>query len=208
MPLPWGSSAERSWPAGLLRALLVAVITFWIAGGIGFEQAHPRAAIVTTGASQGVWTHGGAAFVDGSSQATIAITRPLAISETPSAPAGSRLAAEGAGDFVSVFHGSLHDSTSILENGLDASRAPTWASRDIGAARDAIGPGRIAVEGPGRDPGIIESRIPRSEFDQVLGPSERPYGGFFGSNLSTSEIVLRTEEQIGLFNRYIVGLSG
>jgi hypothetical protein len=59
-----------------------------------------------------------------------------------------------------------------------------------------------------RDPGIIESRIPTSDFDKLLAPSERAYGGFNGALGRSSEIVLRTPEQIELFNRHILGLLG
>jgi hypothetical protein len=76
------------------------------------------------------------------------------------------------------------------------------------AAQDAIGPGRVAVEGPGRDPRIIESHIPRAAFDRLLAPSERGYTGFHGSNLDSSEIVLRTPDQFDLFNAFIVGGGG
>lgn len=104
---------------------------------------------------------------------------------------------------MSVFHGSIDEAGTIAANGLDVGRTPTWASRDLHAAANAIGPKRL--EYPGRDPGIIESQIPKAEFDAVLGASERPYGGWFGSNLDSTEIVLRTPEQVELFNRYITG---
>ncbi len=56
---------------------------------------------------------------------------------------------------------------------------------------------------PGNDPGIIESRIPKSIFDQHLAPNERPYTGFYPSTLNSTEIVMRTPEQISIFNKYI-----
>jgi len=111
-------------------------------------------------------------------------------------------APQAGGDFVSVFHGSLDNSTSILENGLEASRGSTMVSRDIEAARDAIGPNHVAY--PGRDPGIIESRIPAAEFNRVLLRAEREYHGFYPYELESTEIVLRTQEAFDLFNRYIV----
>jgi len=117
------------------------------------------------------------------------------------------VAAETAGDTVSVFHGSINDATSIARNGLDPGLTPTWVTRDLAAARNAIGPARSAVEQL-QDPGIIESRIPTAEFEKYLAPSERPYGGFLGGVPGSSEIVLRTPEQIGVFNRYIFGSAG
>jgi hypothetical protein len=104
---------------------------------------------------------------------------------------------------VSVYHGSINEATAVARGGLDPGRTPTWVSRDIRAAQDAISPRRVD---PMRDPGIIESRVPRDEFDKVLAPSERPYTGFEGRLGPTSEIVLRTLEQIELLNKYIVGL--
>jgi len=115
--------------------------------------------------------------------------------------------AETVGDSVSVFHGSINDATSIARNGLDPGLTPTWVTRDLSAARNAIGPARSAVE-PLRDPGVIESRIPSAEFEKLLAPSERPYSGFLGGVPGSSEIVLRTPEQIDVFNRYIVGSAG
>ena len=74
---------------------------------------------------------------------------------------------------------------------------------DPAAAADAIGAAPAAVEGGFSDPGIIESQIPRSEFERVMGAS-RPYSGFHGSGLNSSELVLRLQEQFDLFDRYIV----
>lgn len=104
-----------------------------------------------------------------------------------------------------MYHGSINDASAIARGGLDPARTPTWVSRDIRAARDAISPQRVDAQ---RDPGIIESRIPRAEYEKVLAPSERPYSGFEGRLGPTSEIVLRTQEQIALFNKYIVRLFG
>jgi hypothetical protein len=43
----------------------------------------------------------------------------------------------------------------------------------------------------------------------VLRPIERPYRGFAPYTIGdSSEIVLSTQEQFDLFNRYIVGLAG
>jgi RHS repeat-associated protein len=115
------------------------------------------------------------------------------------AVAGTEAATEG--EYVSVYHGSYNNATSIAENGLDASRVPTWVSRDLEAAQDALSPARAELENF-TDPGIIESRIPQQEFDQVLGPSERSYQGFNSNLPNSSEVVLRNSEQIELFNKY------
>jgi hypothetical protein len=114
---------------------------------------------------------------------------------------GSSVAAEG--DTVSVFHGSLDEATSIQANGLATDQGTTFVSRDIAAAQDAIGPSRIGY--PGSDPGIIESQVPRSVFEENLLPNERPYQGFYPYPLDSTEIPLRTPEQIQIFNDYIVG---
>jgi len=117
------------------------------------------------------------------------------------AAAGEAVAAEAGEETLSVFHGSISDATAIAEDGLDAARTPTWVTRDLEAAQDAIGPGRVD---PMTDPGIIESRIPASEFDRLLAPGERPYSGFNNGLPGSSEIVLRNSEQIDLFNLYRV----
>jgi RHS repeat-associated protein len=110
-------------------------------------------------------------------------------------------AAQKAEETVSIYHGSINDATTIAREGLDPTRTPTWATRDLAAAQDAIGPGRVDMM---RDPGIIESRVPRSEFERLLAPNERAYSGFNSRLPGSSEIVLRTPEQVDLFNRYIV----
>jgi RHS repeat-associated protein len=109
---------------------------------------------------------------------------------------------DAGGETVSVFHGSLDNSSDIQAKGLDASQGTTFVSRDPAAAGDAIGPNRPGY--PGADPGIIESQIPKDIFDQHLAPNERPYGGFYPYPLDSTEIPLRTPEQIGIFNRFIV----
>lgn len=107
------------------------------------------------------------------------------------------------GETVSVFHGSLNNASGIRAEGLATDQGTTFVSRDINAARDAIGPSR--PDYPGSDPGIVESRISRSVFDEHLAPNERPYGGFYPYPLNSTEIPLRTPQQIEIFNRYIVG---
>lgn len=109
--------------------------------------------------------------------------------------------ARGTEETVSVFHGSIKDGVEILERGLDPARAPTFVSRDVAAAQDALLNHPDAVPGLGK---IVESRIPVSQFDKVFAPFERPYDGFFPYPLKSSEITLRTGEQIDLFNEYIV----
>lgn len=113
------------------------------------------------------------------------------------------VAAKAGDDTVSVFHGSLDDAARIRDGGLDPGRAPTWASRDRRAAQDAIDP--TVRRRAGRDPGIIESRVPRNVFDELFAPAERGYGGFFPYRLGkSSEIVMRSPRQIEAFNRHRV----
>lgn len=113
-------------------------------------------------------------------------------------------------EFVSVFHGSARDATTIRAKGFDPERGTTWASRDLRASENAISPERLErdrglfEEVADMDTGIIESRIPRAEFDRILKPLQKPYEGFDGANLGSSEIVMRTREAIETFNRYIV----
>ncbi|MBL8717330.1 MAG: hypothetical protein JNL79_15190 [Myxococcales bacterium] len=102
---------------------------------------------------------------------------------------------------VSVFHGSIRNGGTILENGLDAARAPTFVSRDLAAAQNALTSHPDAVPGLGM---IIESRVPVSQFQSVLAPLERPYAGFYPYGLRSTEITLRTPEHIQLFNQFMV----
>ena len=106
-------------------------------------------------------------------------------------------------EWVRVYHGSINDASEIRVNGLDAARLPTWITRDFAAARNAIDP-RIRVDRIA-DAGIIEAQIPKAEFEAVLAPSERSYSGFNSVLPGSSEIVVRTPEQVSLFNRHIVG---
>ncbi|MDX2053370.1 MAG: RHS repeat-associated core domain-containing protein [Polyangiaceae bacterium] len=64
------------------------------------------------------------------------------------------VSAQAAEETVSVFHGSIKNGPAILENGLDAARAPTFVSRDLAAAQNAITNHPDAVPGLGT---IIES---------------------------------------------------
>ncbi len=103
---------------------------------------------------------------------------------------------------VRVYHGSVNDATRIQAAGLDPSRLPTWVTRDLAAARNAI---NLAIRADrGQDLGIIEARVPKAEFDAVLASGERLYSGFNGTLPGSSEIVLRTPEQAALFNQHIV----
>ncbi len=102
---------------------------------------------------------------------------------------------------VSVFHGSIDNGANILQYGLDAARAPTFVSTDWAAAENALMSHPDAIPGLGT---IIESRIPMSQFESVLAPFERSYSGFYPYGLQSTEITLRTPEQIQLFNQYMV----
>ena len=135
--------------------------------------------------------------------ATTAPTRPsTAPAEGPTTGPSQNPAATN--DTVSVYHGSINNTSAIRAQGLDPTKGTAWATRDLAAAREAIGPNRYEVQmGAAKDPGIVESRVPRAEFERVMQPHERPYSGFSGG-LSTTEIVLRTAELIALFNKYIV----
>jgi RHS repeat-associated protein len=102
---------------------------------------------------------------------------------------------------VSVYHGSIKNGgDSILKNGLDPNRAPTFVSRDLAAAEDALLNHPDAIPGAGT---IIESRIPASQFQSQLAPLERSYGGFYPYKIQSTEITLRTPEHIQLFNDYM-----
>lgn len=105
-------------------------------------------------------------------------------------------------EWVRVYHGSISDASSIRAFGLNIAQLPTWITRDLAAARNAIDP-RVRADRL-TDAGIIEALIPRVEFDRMLVPSERAYFGFNSLLPGSSEIVLRTPEQAALFNQYIV----
>ena len=102
---------------------------------------------------------------------------------------------------VSVFHGSIKDGEKIVAKGFDPARTPVFVSRDVKAAQDALQRHPDAIPGAGS---IVESRIPVSKFESLLAPLERPYRGFYPYSLNSTEITLRTAEQIDLFNQFIV----
>lgn len=74
-------------------------------------------------------------------------------------------------EWVRVYHGSINDAAYIRAWGLDAARLPTWITRDNAAAQNAID-SRVRIDFI-RDPGIIEARIPKSEFEAILAANER-----------------------------------
>ncbi|MCX7008967.1 MAG: hypothetical protein NTY53_17260, partial [Kiritimatiellaeota bacterium] len=119
-------------------------------------------------------------------------------------------------EYVTVYHASVNDGKTILEHGFDSQRGTVFVSRDRAAAEDAL---RNHPDASGKGV-IIESKIPKSDFDRLFEPAERPYGGFF-DNLSrrggltdigpdgqpvpkSSEIVLKNPEQIKLLNKNLV----
>ena len=103
--------------------------------------------------------------------------------------------------FISVYHASVNNLAQILEKGLDPNRLPVFVSRDIAAAEDALAHHLDVVE---ELAGIVESRIPSADFQAILAPLERTYRGFYPYLLKSTEILLRTVEQVELFNRHIV----
>jgi RHS repeat-associated protein len=102
---------------------------------------------------------------------------------------------------VSVFHGSIDNAQGIVEDGLSPGRV-TNASRDFAAAQDAVSANRVDFVDPNRW-GIVESRIPLSDFNRVFAPLERQYQGFYPSTLDSSEILMN-DEAISIFNQNIV----
>ncbi len=131
-----------------------------------------------------------------------------AATQASRAASETRTIANATEETVSLYHGSLDSATTIRTSGLDLSRVSsgaTYTTTEIAAARDAItNPNRLQFVDDimTLDRGIIESRIPVSEFSQL--PIPRAYPGFHGAGLQSSEILLSTEEQVLLFNRYIV----
>jgi RHS repeat-associated protein len=106
---------------------------------------------------------------------------------------------------VSVYHGSIHDSRAIRDgDGLDPAKAPSTVTRDRRASENAIDPYARPNDLPFRDPGIVESRIPRDIFDELFAPLERPYPGFHDRPILSTEIQMRSPEQFKAFNTYRV----
>ena len=105
-------------------------------------------------------------------------------------------------EWVRVYHGSINNASVIRAAGLDPLRLPTWITRDFAAARNAINP--LVRADHVTASGIIEAKIPKTDFDAVLAFSERFYSGFNGTLPGSSEIVLRIPEQVALFNQHIV----
>lgn len=87
---------------------------------------------------------------------------------------------------------------------LYVARGPSSVSRDRAAAENAIDPRSRSYDTPFRDPGVVESRIPRDDFDRLFAPFEREYGGFFPNPIRSTEIPTRSPEQFDVFNRHRV----
>lgn len=113
---------------------------------------------------------------------------------------------------VGVQHGNWTKGrgplTTIMEQGLDPARAPTWVTTERAAAENAIGPGRVLSTGQGSDSGVVTSVVPRSSFEAIKsagGISERRAWPGFGGGGPFSEYVLRSDDAIRLFNAGIRG---
>lgn len=132
--------------------------------------------------------------------ASSAVIEQRVAGATSSGPGSSGAALGAADETVSVFHGSIDNGAAILEGGLSPARAPTFVSRDVAAAQDALLNHPNAIPGAGT---IIESRVPASQFQSQLLPLERPYSGFYPYRLQSTEVTLRTSEHIELFNQFI-----
>jgi RHS repeat-associated protein len=120
---------------------------------------------------------------------------------------GKKVAKAVSEGVVPVYHGSVSHATKILDEGLDPSKLPVWVSRDRDAAADAISPGRVVRPDEGHDRGIIVSLIPQGEYEKFIAVGEQRYDGFNGTLKGTTEILLRTPEQVGIFNKYMSGLG-
>ena len=102
-----------------------------------------------------------------------------------------------------MYHASIDNGEEILTNGLDPASAPTFVTRDLEAAQDVLLNHPDAVAG--QEGTIIQSEIPASQFQQSLAPLERLYTGFYPYPLQSTEITLRTAEQVQVFDQGIVG---
>jgi len=140
--------------------------------------------------------------------ATIVIVAALLDRPDIEAPAEDLIceAAEGVGEasdtLVSVYHGSANNAQAILTNGLDPNNLPVWVTRDLEAATNTITYHPDLVP---NNSAIIESQIPQQQFDSIMAAAERSFAGWENTQISSSEIVLRTPDQAELFNQYIVG---
>ena len=106
---------------------------------------------------------------------------------------------------VFLYHGSIDDYNNIQKNGLDPDRGTAFVTRDLFAAKNAISSDRYDVAmGRAKDPGIIMSKISRKNFNIYFLPYERMYSGFNSSLLPTTEIPLRSAQQMEIFNRGII----
>ena len=79
---------------------------------------------------------------------------------------------------------------------------PTWVSRDLAASRNALDGVLRPDSMP--DPGIIESKVPAEVFEKLFAAAERPYEGFVNALPGSSEVIIRSAEQVEAFNQYMV----
>jgi RHS repeat-associated protein len=130
------------------------------------------------------------------------------LAEKLGSEAGSlRIAAKTEEEGIRIFHGSVSNYSSILKNGLDPGLTPTWVTTSRAAAENAIGPGRLLSPGQGLDRGIVESLVPRPNYEALIRSGgispTRSWPGFGGGG-PFPENVLRSREAIDVFNRGIV----
>jgi RHS repeat-associated protein len=105
-----------------------------------------------------------------------------------------------------LYHASVDNYSEIMANGLDASRGTTYVTDDLNVAIDTIMNHSSVTLGvtDGSNAGIITSNIPNSTFFTNFDPFSRPYGGWSGSNLNSSEIPMTQQLQFDIFNSNIV----
>ncbi len=118
-----------------------------------------------------------------------------------------KLLARRVNNKIDLYHGSIDNASVIKSKGFDMRKNATYTSPDYKAAQDAIDHRKQNFPHEVTDPDVIKSSIPESEFNSLeegIDYVVRPYGGFYGADLDSSEILLKSDRAKELYNKYIV----
>lgn len=133
------------------------------------------------------------------------MSRPTGIAPTRFVPDQEQKTPNMSGT-TKFYHGSIHDATSIRNQGFAPNKGPVYISRDKKAAEDAIGNNRYEIrEEIARDVGIIKGEMPTEIWNRLhdeghLETWEYEYGWDY---IGSEQTKVKTPEGIMEVNKWL-----